>query len=315
MSEMKDKKGFFSNLASIFYKNYLPFLNGIRRFNSILFTFYNVFITSLAIPVATGALILVEVVRVQHGLVLIEEDETLAWFGAIVLVLSNMVIEAMIVNINWEHGMRDEVHYKMNLRSFLNGLRGFFFMPPDLAQPAAKFKGVQRIITWAILFTAFYGTLNTFMLTEEFEEVYGNNPWHEVFIDILVNAPLNTFLNWVVTVLFTFVAVLASQRFAAFISFRALEAQEEIEETAQNIVKRENNEVIEDVVLASNSKKKLAEYLDVLNENDLLKVEPDYAFYDSERNKWSKDYKSLQSVYNIIDKVAMKRRRKKDTIE
>ena len=193
------------DMASRFNAFYPRLLKFIISLGETLLTFAQTIIVSLGVPVVLVLLLIVEHQRVVHGIMLFERDSGLASFAALALVLLNLVLEFQIHHIEHSAGYREERGKRWSLAIWLQNAMYTLGMgdawETQYLSPAARYKGLLRLVTFSILALALVGSMRAVIETQ-------GGAWYTAIGAIVTQSSLLLLMTWVGGLLFAAAAVL-----------------------------------------------------------------------------------------------------------
>lgn len=301
---MQRKQQIKLNIFERFNKAYPNLLKAITSFSKIIFTFLKTSLTTIALPLALTLLIIVEVIRLEHGIILFENSQSIALFGAIAIVFLNLIIEFMIIYVERVNGFIKDDNYDGSLRILFSEILYKIGIGKNfkkrVASPAKQFKNMQVLVTFTIIILAFAGSMHEEILAE------GDTVWHVALLNIFLYSNLNTIISWFSGLLFTFSAVLASQMIARYIAYEAFEAEDEIVVKAESASLKERG-IIHLTIEQAKSKIEGIRELDNLKDSDKIQIKPTLRFFDGEKNKWFGNYKRKGAFVNMLVNINKQR--------
>jgi hypothetical protein len=208
------------DMASRFNAFYPRLLRFVISLGETLLTFAQTLIVSLGVPVVLVLLLIVEHQRVVHGIMLFETDSGLASFAALALVLLNLVLEFQIHHIEHAAGYIAERDKRWSFRIWLqNAAYTAGWSEKWEAQylsPAARYKGLLRLVTFSILALALVGSMRAVIETQ-------SGAWYTAISSIVTQSSLLLLMTWVGGLLFAAAAVLAAQGLSRYVAIRCVE--------------------------------------------------------------------------------------------
>jgi hypothetical protein len=208
------------DMASRFNAFYPRLLKFIISLGETLLTFAQTLIVSLGVPVVLVLLLIVEHQRVVHGIMLFERDSGLASFAAAALVLLNLVLEFQIHHIEHSVGYHEERGRKWSLRIWANNALYTLGIgeawETQYLSPAARYKGLLRLVTFSILALALVGSMRAVIETQ-------SGAWYTAIGAIVTESSLLLLMTWVGGLLFAAAAVLAAQGLSRYVAIRCVE--------------------------------------------------------------------------------------------
>lgn len=214
------------DMASRFNAFYPRLLRFIISLGETLLTFAQTIIVSLGVPIVLVLLLIVEHQRVVHGIMLFESDSGLASFAALALVLLNLVLEFQIHHIEHSAGYREERGRKWSLLLWAQKARYVTGVGYDAKKgnpweaqylsPAARYKGLLRLVTFSILALALVGSMRAVIETQK-------GAWYTAMGAIVTQSSLLLLMTWVGGLLFAAAAVLAAQGLSRYVAIRCVE--------------------------------------------------------------------------------------------
>lgn len=209
---------------------YPRFIQAVTEFSNIIFVFLRNVITTLFIPVILVLVIMIEVVRVESGISIFDNDLQHARFSAIVVVLSFIVFQTLDHYIKEREGFVKKPVW--NIKLFFGNLLYRIGIGESRYKPqSTKYTFVSNLLKWAILLIATVGTM------QEQIRATGDTVWYEAIVQVFINSNLEIFTGWIISLVFTVVLVYASGTLAYHIAATASEALIEIRQRSKNIEK------------------------------------------------------------------------------
>ena len=208
------------DMASRFNEFYPRLLAFILSVGETVLTFSQTLIVSFGVPMVLVLLLIVEHQRVVHGIALFETDYNLASFAAFALVLLNLVLEFQIHHIENKAGYVEARGAKWSLRIWAQN--AFYTIGYGDAwttvylSPAARYKGLLRLVTFSILALALVGSMRGVI-----EDIDG--AWYEGLVSIVTESTLLQLMTWLGGLLFALAAVLSAQGLSRYVAIRCVE--------------------------------------------------------------------------------------------
>lgn len=203
-----------------FNKWYPKILQALLGIGDVLITMTHTILIAFGLPAVLLMLMIVEQQRVGNGMALFEIHPALATFGAVVLVLCNLLFELLI---NWNehrHNYTEPPHLERSLRLF--GQRLAYITgrsnnwQPRPKSPAHRERVVLRIITFTILALALAGSMDTVI-----QSVGGN--WLDALAAIFTRSTLLQMITWLGGLLFAVAAVISAQTLSRYVAQKVVE--------------------------------------------------------------------------------------------
>ncbi len=208
------------DMAARFNAFYPRLLKFIISLGETLLTFAQTIIVSLGVPVVLVLLLIVEHQRVVHGIMLFERDSGLASFAALALVLLNLVLEFQIHHIEHSAGYIAERDKRWSLWIWLQNAAYTFgageAWEVQYLSPAARYKGLLRLVTFSILALALVGSMRAVIETQ-------SGAWYTAIGAIVTQSSLLLLMTWIGGLLFAAAAVLAAQGLSRYVAIRCVE--------------------------------------------------------------------------------------------
>lgn len=211
-----DTEDTFADKWQEFYPRFLSFIVSVGE--TVLTTSQTI-IVALGVPLVLILLLIVEHQRVVHGIMLFEQDYTLGNFGALALVVLNLVLEFTVHYIEHKDGYHDELSRKWSLRIWWANTRYTLGLGEWVAinqSPAQRYKGILRLVTFSILSLALVGSMKTIITNT-------NGTWYEAILAIATQSSLIDFVVWIGGLLFALSAVLSAQGLSRYVAVRCVE--------------------------------------------------------------------------------------------
>jgi hypothetical protein len=150
---------------------YPAFLSAVEALgNGLITALYQALHGFGALVIALGVIV-VEVNRVQHGLAQFEATSFLAALGAVIIVTGQFVGEIMIHHVEYKANYHPDRATRGSLRKTWRRLRHWLGIGRDWQEgalsPAARFKAVLRINTFAILILAVIGSMSDVITSQD----------------------------------------------------------------------------------------------------------------------------------------------------
>jgi hypothetical protein len=221
--EQTQDTGQRSNLAGFverFNRFYPKFLKALIGVGDVMVSLTQTVLIAFGVPLLLLMVMIVEQQRVYHGIGLFEVSETLAGFGASVLVLANLVFELLIQWKEHQAGYTEPTKHEFSLR--LWGKRLAYIMgresdwQPRSKSPAERFKGVLRVITFTILALALLGSMRTIIQTIE-------GDWLAAILNVISHSTLLQMMTWIGGLCFALAAVLSAQALSQYVAQKVIE--------------------------------------------------------------------------------------------
>jgi hypothetical protein len=214
-----------------FNKWYPKILQALLGIGDVLITMTHTILIAFGLPAVLLMLMIVEQQRVGNGMALFEVHPALATFGAVVLVLCNLLFELLI---NWNehrHNYTEPPHLERSLRLFGQRLayvtgRSSDWQPRPKS-PAHRERVVLRIITFTILALALAGSMDTVI-----QSVDGN--WWQALTAIFTRSSLLQMITWLGGLLFAVAAVISAQTLSRYVAQKVVEVVAIMNSSATN---------------------------------------------------------------------------------
>jgi hypothetical protein len=208
------------DLAARWNRAYPRLLQSIISIGETVLTFSQTVIVSLGVPIVLVLLLIVEHQRVVHGISLFEQDHSLASFAALALVLLNLVLEFQIHHIENAAGYHEEQGKRWSLwiwaqnAAYTLGIGESWTV--QYVSPAARYKGLLRLVTFSILALALVGSMRAVIEGQ-------SGAWYEAIGAIMTQSSLLLLMTWIGGLLFAAAAVLAAQGLSRYVAIRCVE--------------------------------------------------------------------------------------------
>lgn len=219
------------------FELYFPhFLDVLTKINDVFLTLLRTLILTVGIPAILIAIMYVEIPRVSKGIQFFEENIRFADMSALVLVLTNKVVEFLIVYQNRKYGWPDSIKYSFSIRVFLRRITAFFF-GKQRKSPAYRYESISSLVLWSILILALLGSMRSAIHSVD------GMTWYTGIEHILVASSLGEIIAWIGGLFFAFTLVTTDQGIANYISIYTADVLVKMritsEEIADTIVSRE----------------------------------------------------------------------------
>jgi hypothetical protein len=292
---------YYDKLRIFFTNNFNQNIEFIQNSSYFIFAIIYALVVNLATPFLLIAIAVVEFNRVNYGLS-VSNNSVFSALMAITLVVSVVVIEMLITYLQYKHGV---TQYKLNRKLIWKNLTSF--VSSEITEQnenetsIKRFKQVRFFVIVGVILSSTAGVLNE-------DEILRQVLWYEAPTHILKNSNLVDFIKYLDIFFLTVVFVFLAQRFSEHVSkqyfeaidlFAGFKTELELEgrlTVAQFLAKMPSVEI---------------DKIGFLNkETDLVDVEKGQ-IYDSERDIWSKQYKSRQTIVNNLYRLNEQRRKTK----
>ena len=216
------------SLMTMFIRYYPQLLDAIIKVSDAFLALVRNVLVSFGIPVVLLMIISVEIPRVAHGVGFLEPDERFAYLTAAVIVISNKVIEFLIVYEQTKAGELPE-YYLFSVRRMLIGLRDIIFK--KRAAPAAhRYIVMSNFITATILLMALLGSMR--VAIAELPDMV----WYEALWDIVANSNLQRMLTWTSGTVLTAALVVIARGLAHYIAVDTTHVIDELKENRTVVI-------------------------------------------------------------------------------
>lgn len=260
-------------------------------------------ISAFFVIVILVLVLIVEIQRVAHGILLFEQSENLAYLGAFVLVMMLLTLEFVVHYVEAKNDYHEELQTENSFRVWWESVAYFWGWRKDWKprhkSPAQSIKSYSRLLTSTILALAVAGSMSGAI-----SQVDGN--WISGLEQIALQSTLAEIIQWTGGLLFALALVIGTQRLTAYVAQRAsetlLEASSNVSidkyvDTTINMKSSINHQELDDTqpLIVTN----------VYDDADLLQQEENHAI-SCPHCEWSNDGYSSERYANQALKMHIK---------
>ena len=177
-------------------------------------------ISAFFVIVILVLVLIVEIQRVAHGILLFEQSENLAYLGAFVLVMMLLTLEFVVHYVEAKNDYHEELQTENSFRVWWESVAYFWGWRDDWTprhkSPAQSIKSYSRLLTSTILALAVAGSMSGAI-----SQVDGN--WINGLQQIALQSTLAEIIQWTGGLLFALALVIGTQRLTAYVAQRASE--------------------------------------------------------------------------------------------
>lgn len=177
-------------------------------------------ISAFFVIVILVLVLIVEIQRVAHGILLFEQSENLAYLGAFVLVMMLLTLEFVVHYVEAKNDYHEQLQTQFSLRltwQWIVYASGFSDQwQPRHKSPAQSIKSYSRLLTLTILALAVAGSMSSAI-----NNIDGN--WIDGLQAIAMQSTLAEIIEWTGGLLFALALVIGTQRLTAYVAQRASE--------------------------------------------------------------------------------------------
>lgn len=213
------RKTRFQRSVDSFIERYPALQDGVVKLGNWTMAVIKLFAVNGLISVIMFAALIAETSRVVVGLTAIEASPFLAVLISIVAVASVFFLSFARYYIEREANHVEEVKYKWSLRLFAQNWRYRLGLGGEKwkeikTTPAQSIIAAQRLITFAVIITALYGSMAHTIARHE-------GTWMQALVSIVRDSTLQEFSGWVIGLLITFAIALIATTSSQFVASRA----------------------------------------------------------------------------------------------
>lgn len=261
---------------------YPKFLNRISKISNIIYTLIKNILTTIAIPINLAFVLAVEVPRVQAGIETFDENPTHALGGAVVIVLTQMVLEFLIHNIEEANNWHEKEQYRWTLKSLTDSISYFFGIGKIEKEkyrrsPSIYYKMASNLNAAGILVLSIIGSLSSQIgaVSGQIDATTNQKiPWNIGLEKLFLTSDLKTFTAVIGGLIMAVVLVTISTRYSRYVAIQASVAFKEIEETSKAIINQQIAERFMSLKQFINKiKSRVLKELDLTSFNDDDKIE------------------------------------------
>jgi len=285
----------------LFVPNAIRFL---KEFSNLIYSILYTFLSTLLVPVVLFLIILVEIPRIELGILLFDSNKEHARLFSFVVIFVFLISSSLVFFIENQYG-EFKKQKEWSLRIFI---KSFFykigFSEIKYKDNAQKYRALASVSKWTTLILSIMGTMQPQIAAQ------GNLPWYEGLVNVLLNSNIQELSVWFSSGIATFFLISGTSGIAYFISYNAITYLNEIDKRVEKIKEEDYfkdllspKEFIQNVKIGKRSFAKI-KYL----QNDKFELSSDSTearFYFSDTNQFT-DFFSLNSngvkalITNII---------------
>ena len=230
-TEHADKRTGVARFVTVFNRFYPKLLETLLALGDVLITSTHTVLIAFGVPIVLLLLLMVEQQRVSAGLFLVDPHETLAVFGAAVLVALNLISELVISYIEHRAHYVEPPQHQFSLRlwwarlAYVLGRTDHWI--PMQKSPAVRWRMARKVVTIAILVLAVAGSMQTVIAN-----IQGD--WLAGIGAIMVHSTLLQMTTWIGGLLFAFAAVVSAQTLSSYVAVKVVEVAEVMQSGASN---------------------------------------------------------------------------------
>jgi hypothetical protein len=213
-------------------------IGGMMNAGNVVMTLAQTVIISFGMLFILVALMLVEQVGIQDGLIRVMTDGSVAAFAAFAVVCTNLVIDLSIVYIEHKERYKRPPKMQWSLRLFADSLRyrlGYDERWKARRQsPAQQFINARMTITFVIFVVALGGRMKTSIESAGMGANGLPITAGESIHRLLYESSLSDMMDWLIGTTFTMWSVFAVQNFTHYMAVKVADIQDELKVRERN---------------------------------------------------------------------------------
>lgn len=210
----------------LFVPNAIRFL---KEFSNLIYSILYTFLSTLLVPVVLFLIILVEIPRIELGILLFDSNQEHARLFSFVVIFVFLISSSLVFFIENQYGefkKQKEWSLRILIKSFFYKIGFSEIKYKDNAQ---KYRALASVSKWTTLILSIVGTMQPQIAAQ------GNLPWYEGLVNVLLNSNIQELSVWFSSGIATFFLISGTSGIAYFISYNAITYLNEIDKRVEQI--------------------------------------------------------------------------------
>lgn len=286
-------------------------IKSLRELSNLVFVFLYTVLTTLFVPIVLLLIIVVEIPRIELGILLFDPSQDHARLAAILVIMAFLVTSTIVFLVEKQYGEVKKSE-KWSLRVFIRNITYRAGLRPVEEKGFSKlFRGAAFFSKITTLVLSIMGTMQPQIVAQ------GDLPWWQGIQNVLLNSNAQEFAVWISSAVFTYFLILNTSVITYFVAWNAINYMDTLEGRATEINKKNFLESLltpEEFLNKIKKNKRRFSSIIYLPE-DKFEIQGKRArFYLSDEDKFTEFYTSSE-LDSLIEEIKLKRKSNEKDVE